>query len=131
MALTLDTQARIPVTALTTTTADPITADYTCGANAKALVVMILYAAATQRTGGAPTYNGVAMIQAESLAGVTEAVCELWYMLTPPTGAAYQISIQNDNPRTAWVYVASINAAAGYTCGLDDKIGRASCRERV
>jgi len=119
MALTLDTNARIPPTALSVTTANPITADYTCGANAAVLVLMIVYGSNVQRTGGSPTYNSVTLTQAESLAGVLEAVCEVWYLLQPPTGAAYQISIPNTNTRTTQVYVASVNAASGYTCALD------------
>src|SRR4030042_2065518 len=119
MALSYDTKARIPATALSTT-ASAATANYTCGANAEVLVVMILYAGVTARTGGAPTYNGVALTQAESRQGVTEASCELWYMLAPPTGSAYSINVPNSGGRTMWVYVASGNAASGYTCALDD-----------
>ncbi len=120
MALSYDTKLRIPATALATTAANPITADYTCGANAKILIVMVLYAGNVQRTGGSPTYNNVALSQAESLAGVTEAVCELWYLQNPPTGSALPISIPNTNTVTAWVYVVSVNAAAGYVIGVDD-----------
>ena len=119
MALSYDTKLRIPATALSTTNV-AASASYTCGANAKVLVVMVCYAGVTQRTGGAPTYNSVALQQAESLAGVTEAACELWYMLVPPVGSALTVNVPNDNGVTMWVYVASGNAAAGYVMGVDD-----------
>ena len=120
MALSFDTKGRVPATLSTTTTSDPITGSFACGANAKALVVMIFYAASTQRTGGTPTYNGLELTQVESLAGVTEASCEMWYLLDPPTGAPYDVVVQNDNTRTAWVHYISINAASGKTCAVDD-----------
>ena len=118
MALTFDTKLRIPATALSTTTGAP-TADFTCGANAEVLVVMIMWAGQTARTGGSPTYNGVALTEASTRQGVTETSVELWYMLAPPVGSALSVSVPNDGGRTMWVYVASGNAAAGYTCALD------------
>jgi hypothetical protein len=118
MALTYDTKGRIPVTPLTTTTG-VATANFTCGADAEVLVVMVLYSGVTARTGGAPTYNSVALTQAQSRQGVTETSCELWYMLAPPVSQALSVSVPNDNARTMWIYIASGNAAAGYTCALD------------
>jgi hypothetical protein len=119
LALTYDTKLRIPATALTTTTS-AASASYTCGATAGVLVVMVMYAGVTQRTGGAPTYNSVALTQAESLAGVTEAACELWYMLSPPKSQSLTVNVPNGNGVTMWVYVASATTAAGYTCALDN-----------
>lgn len=119
MALSLDTQARIPATALTTTTA-AASASYTCGANARVLVVMVLYAGVTARTGGAPTYNSVGLTQAETRQGVTEASCELWYLIDPPVSQSLTINVPNDNGRTMWVYVASGNAGAGMSVAFDD-----------
>src|SRR3972149_5749236 len=118
MALTFDTKARIPSTALSTTTS-AATGSYTCGTDAEVLVVQIMYAGVTARTGGAPTYNGVALVQVESRQGVTEASCEMWYMLSPPVSQSLQVLVPNDNARTMWVYVASANAAVGYTCAFD------------
>src|SRR3990172_9139769 len=118
MALTFDTKLRIPATALSTTTGAP-TADFTCGADAEVLVVMIMWAGQTARTGGSPTYNGVALTEASTRQGVTETSVELWYMLAPPVGSALSVSVPNDGGRTMWVYVASGNAAVGYTCALD------------
>src|SRR3990167_960174 len=118
MALTFDTKARIPSTALSTTTS-AATGSYTCGTDAEVLAVQIMYAGVTARTGGAPTYNGVALVQVESRRGVTEASCEMWYMLSPPVSQSLKVLVPNDNARTMWVYVASANAAVGYTCAFD------------
>jgi hypothetical protein len=118
MALAYDTKERIPATALTTTTGAP-TANYTCGANAGVLVVMLCWAGTTARTGGAPTYNGVALTQAGTQKTVTETSVEMWYLLSPPTGSALSLVVPNDGGMTMWVYVASATAAAGSTCAFD------------
>jgi len=117
MALTLDTYGHIPAAVSGTTTANPITGSFACGVNAEALVVMIFYAGNAQRTGGSPTFNSVGMTQVESTAGVTEVLCEMWYLLAPPTSGSYTVSIPNTNstPRTAWVNMVSINAPSGNT----------------
>ena len=45
---------------------NPLTSDYTCGASAKLLVLgMVVGSLAQERSGGAPTYNGVALTQAD------------------------------------------------------------------
>ena len=92
MALTLDTNARIPATALSTTTGAGTIA-YTCGANAEVLAVMVCYAGTAARTGGTPTYNSIGLTQAESRMGVTQTSVEMWYLIAPPVGAAYNINI--------------------------------------
>jgi hypothetical protein len=118
MSLAFDTKLRIPATALATTTG-AASANYACGANAGVLVVMICYAGTTPRTGGAPTYNGVALTQAQTSQGVAETSVEMWYLLSPPAGEALTINVPNDGGRTMCVYVASATAAPGYTCAYD------------
>ena len=125
MALAYDTKARIPATALSTTTSAP-TANYTCGANAGVLVVMICWSGQTGRTGGAPTYNGVALTEAASRQGVTETSVEMWYLLSPPTGSSLEIIVPNDGGLTMWVYVASATVASGNTCAYDASGSNAS-----
>jgi hypothetical protein len=120
MALTIHTPyGHIPAAVSDTTTNNPISGSYSCGVNTKAVVAMLFYAAATQRTGGTPTYGGENMLQAESLAGVTEAVCEMWYLINPPTGQQ-TISIPNANTRTAWVNIVGVNATSGCSVTVDD-----------
>src|SRR3990167_359553 len=80
---------------------------------------MIMWAGQTARTGGNPTYNGVALTEASTRQGVTETSVELWYILAPPVGSALSVSVPNGGGLTMWVYVASGNAAAGNTCVLD------------
>lgn len=95
---------------------DPKTFNHTCGAGATVLTLMLVIGGGTARTGGAPTYNSVAMTQADAArqaASSPETTVEMWYLLDPPTGSAYAISI----PNTGAVYItartASFKAAAG------------------
>ena len=118
MALSFDTKARIPATALQTTTS-AASASYTCGANAGVLVVMVCYAGVTARTGGAPTYDNVALTQVQSRQGVTETSVEMWYISTPPVNQSLTVNVPNDNGVTMWVYLASGNTTNGYTYALD------------
>ncbi len=75
---------------------NPLTLSYTVGVAGKLLVVGLGIGSTTARAGGAVTFNAVAMTQAGStLIAAAEVGCELWYMLNPPTGAAYNISVPN------------------------------------
>lgn len=90
MAHTFDTS----VTAFSST--NPVTLTFTCGAGVTVLALGIGYNGVVARAGGTPTYNGVAMLQADSTrTSGLEANVELWYMLAPPTGSAHTISIPN------------------------------------
>ena len=126
MALTLDTSLRIPATANETSAANPLAVDFTCGANAKALVVIVIYGGSTDRTGGSVTYNGVAMTDYLATVNATEVTSELWYKEDPPVGSAYSISIPNTNTRDIKAYAVSVNAAPGYTCSEDNGGGQAA-----
>ena len=121
MAFTFDAKAKS-----TASWANPHTLTFTCGANCKLLVVGVLTRANVPRIGGAPTYNGVALTQAESVqVGEAECTAELWYLSNPATGAAHTISIPNeedeDEEITALLTViaSSYSNAAAYTAVLD------------
>jgi len=101
------------------TSPNPRILSYTCGSGTTLLVVMIQHLQ-TSRTGGAPTYNSVAMTQvgAEVL-NAQEVGVEMWYMIDPPTGAAHDISVPNTGSQNIQVNAASFKAQAGATSALD------------
>lgn len=120
MAHTLDTSAQI-----SNSVANPATASYTCAANATLLVVGIAVGASAARTGTAPTYNGVALLQA----GTTQtqgpaggSSCELWYMLAPPQGSSLTVSIPNTGTTNLQVVISSWISATGMSA-LDQSNG--------
>lgn len=100
-------------------TANPATFSYTSGAGTTVLVLNLVVVNSTARTGGAPTYNGVAMTQADGTRMATETNTEMWYLLNPPTGSAYTVSIPNTNTRTIRAFTATAKAQSGYTSALD------------
>lgn len=118
MAHTFDTKAQI------TGNSSPLAANYTCGAGATLLVLTIVVGGATGRAGGAPTYNGVAMKQADTVRTATETNCEMWYMSNPTTGSALSISIPNTGSLSLYCCASSYKAQAGYTSVLDITIGQ-------
>lgn len=85
---------------------NPYTFSYTCGSGTTLFVLSIVVGGTTARAGGAPTYNSVAMTQADQnrIASSGETVAELWYLLSPPTGSAYTVSI----PNTGAVYLSPV-----------------------
>ena len=106
MAIGYDTSAQ----AVLGTTA--VSLAYTCGATAKLLTVFIVGATVTNRTTDAPTYNSVVLTRAGiSQAGAAECNSELWYMLNPPTGASYNIVVDNDGALSLRVMAASFTGA--------------------
>ena len=112
---TYDTKAQTATFANT----NPTTLSYTCGAGTTLLVLKIQHTNAS-RTGGAPTYNGVAYTQvgAEVL-NAQEVGVEMWYMPNPPTGSAYTISVPNAASGSMRITAASFKAQSGYTSALD------------
>ncbi|HNB88026.1 MAG TPA: hypothetical protein PLL38_15395, partial [Anaerolineales bacterium] len=102
-----------------TGTGNPLTQSYTIGSGGDLLVVSIVAGGATSRTGGAPTYNGVALTQADATRTATETVTEMWYLVNPPNGAAYNISIPNNGGLTLYATASSYFAQSGYTYALD------------
>jgi hypothetical protein len=114
MAFTLDTKARIAPS-----TNNPVTGNFTCGASAKLLVVTLAYAYGTRT--GTPTYNGVALTQADQVrnhSASPEACAELWYLCGPPVGSAYSVSVPNPNALSLEVVISSYNTAAGYSANF-------------
>ena len=99
---------------------NPVTQNYTVGAGGTLLVVSIVGDNNANRTGGAPTYNGIALTQANSTRIATETETEMWYLINPPTGAAYPISIPNGGGgMNLYVIASSYSAQPGYTSALD------------
>jgi hypothetical protein len=109
--------ARLPATA-TTTNANPATFTINCPAGTTVLWLGIVAGGTTARSGGAPTYDGVAMTagRAKTNAGGTPEECaETWYMLRPPTGSAYTISVPNSGTLAMTLIAACASAASGNT----------------
>ena len=75
-------------------TGNPRTQAYTCAAGSRLLVVG-LGVRIGPRAGGAPTYNAVTMTQAGTTRTQGNVSAELWYLLNPPTGVSYTISVPN------------------------------------
>lgn len=116
MAHTFDTNLRF------TGSTNPLTSAYTCGSGATLLVLGIVTGGPIQRSGGAPTYNGVALTQADQTRQYItnpETSCELWYLTDPGTGSALQISIPNPTSLTLHVQASSYIVESGFTSALD------------
>lgn len=117
MAITYDTKA-----SGTRSNDNPKTVSFTCNAAARVLVLALIVDGSTERTGGAPTYNSVAMTQADATRKATsspEANVELWYLLSPDTGSAHDISIPNSGSVYVTAYAASFKAATDFDMSLD------------
>ncbi len=116
MAHTFDTNLRF------SGNSNPLTSAYTCGASVKLLVVGIVTGGSVQRSGGAPTYNSVALTQADQTRQYNvnpETSCELWYLLRPAVSSALTVSIPNPSSLTLHVQVSSYNVASGFTSDID------------
>lgn len=86
--------------------ANPVAFNFTCAAGVRLLVLTLVIDGATPRAGGAPTYNSVAMTQADATRQAVispETTVEMWYSIDPGTGSAYSISI----PNTGSVYISA------------------------
>jgi hypothetical protein len=95
---------------------NPVSTTFTCPSGTTVLVLMLLYAGSTDRTGGAPTYNGVAMTLADGpRRAVTspEETAEVWYMLAPPTGVASTLSVPNSGALSCKLWMATFNSSTG------------------
>lgn len=118
MSITEDTKLDIAESGTT-----PITANYTCGANCKLLVLCIANDTPSTRSGGAPTYNGVDLIEAKAQVDEGgEGTAEIWYMSDPPVSSSLQISVPNTEDASSnncTVMVVSFNAAADKTILFD------------
>jgi len=97
---------------------NPYTFSYTCGSGTTLFVLSIVVGGTTARAGGAPTYNGVPLTQADQNRQSTETFAELWYLLNPSTGSAYQVSIPNTGGKYLSPVASSYKAATGYISAL-------------
>lgn len=116
-------------TTLATAATDPIvSASYTPTAGSTVVVLMLLVGGATDRAGGAPSYNGVAMTQADvTRKGTTspEASTELWYIAGVDTPSSGTFSIPNTGLLSIDYVGASALAGATMTSAFDVAIGSA------
>lgn len=96
----------------------PQTLSYTCASGVKLLVVCLAINAAA-RTGGTPTYNGVAMTQAGIKRSQGAQSAEIWFLVMPPTGSAYNISVPNTGVATVAIIASSYVGDPGFTYALD------------
>jgi hypothetical protein len=100
-------------------TNNPILLSHTTVANTKLLVVGIMTKTTVARTGGAPTFNGVAMTQVGSTkVGSAECTAELWYLSNPSIGT-YNVSVPNAGALTITVIASSYVDATVNSATLD------------
>lgn len=100
---------------------NPVTVSFTPVEGSTVLVLMICVGGGTDRTGGAPTFNGMTMVQAgtnQKAAASPETVVEMWYLLNPPI-ATKTISIPNSGSLTLFTTIATGKAEAGKGSDLD------------
>lgn len=94
---------------------NPLTASVAVATGETVLVVGLKINGATARTGGALTYAGLTMTQADIArfaATSPEAGAELWYYIDPPVGTA-NVSIPNAGSLTIFVQPALAKGPAG------------------
>lgn len=102
-------------TAHTSTTGNPATVAFTTIDGERVLVLLLKVRGATNRAGGAPTYAGRTMVQADSTqkaAASPEGSAEIWYLLDPPIGA-YNLVIPNTGGLTMYHMIATGRAVPG------------------
>jgi hypothetical protein len=106
--------------------ANPLTQGFPVGSGSSLLVVSIVTSGTTARSGGAPSYNGIALTQADVNRVASESITELWYLTNPPTGSSYNISVPNTGSRTLYVIASSYKAQPGYAYAFDVSNGTTS-----
>ncbi len=114
---------------IATASTSPITsATYTPTAGATCVVLMLIVGGATDRAGGAPTFNGVTMQQADTTRkGTTspEAGTEIWYIAGVSTPSSGTFTIPNTGSLSISYVAASGKAGSGLTSGFDVAVGSA------
>ena len=103
-------------------TGNPQTLAYTCAAGVKLLVVG-LGCRSGARAGTAPTYNSVAMTQAGTTRTQGNVSAELWYMLNPPTGTSYTISVPNTGAINVRIIASSYIPDPNFLYAIDQTNG--------
>jgi len=91
---------------------DDLTQSFTCGALAQILVLGIVVAGNVAREDAAPTYNSVAMTRAGTVQTATETNCEIYYLLNPAVGAAYNIVVPNSGTKTLYCQASSYRTSS-------------------
>lgn len=89
---------------------------FNCPAGTSVLILCIGWNAVSARTGGSPTFNGVPMVdsgQGQVSQGGGETTVEVWYMLAPPTGTGYTISVPNTGVLSLWLSASCYSSATG------------------
>lgn len=103
----------------------PITFAFTTNAGDTVLTLSLKVVGGTNRAGGAPTFNGVALTQVNSTqkaATSPEASAELWFLVDPPIGN-FTVSIPNTGTLTIFHQVVTGRAGSGKTSALDVSTG--------
>lgn len=124
MAHTYGAGGRLPASG-TTTTSNPVTVSLNLPSGTTVLWVGIVAGGTTARAGGAPTFNSVALSSANAktnAGGTPETCAEDWFLLAPPTGASYTLSIPNSGALALTVIYAHAKAATGKTSVFDNEI---------
>lgn len=73
--------------------------NYTCGAGTQLLILGVTDSSGMVRKATIPTYGGIPFKQINILqraASAPEVAVEMWYLLSPSTGAAYQVLLEGD-----------------------------------
>ena len=109
----------------TSAATSPVTFSFTTAASDTVLVLMLKVDGALERVGGAPTFGGVTMTQADitrkAITGI-EASAELWYLESPAAGAQ-TVSIPNTGAVVVYHMAATGRAGAGFASALDQANG--------
>lgn len=114
MAHTLDTT----YSDVTGPTTNPLTFSYTA-ASGVTLIILSIMTERNARTGGAPTFDGVTMVQAGSTETSTESKTEIWYLVSSiTTGSSITVSIPNSGSASLHIGMTSWTSSTGAS-GLD------------
>jgi len=98
---------------------NPITVAITPTSGATLLVVGIVTNGNVARTGGAPTFNAIALTHiASRTGGAYETSVEMWYLPNPSIGS-YNVSVPNTGTNELHIVASVYKAQAGYTSTLD------------
>lgn len=92
-----------------------VSASFTVASDETVLVLLLKVVGGTNRAGGAPSFTGQAMTQANSTqkaASSPECSAELWYLEAPPVGPG-TVSIPNTGSATVYYQLATGKSATG------------------
>lgn len=98
---------------------NPVLVSITPTSGATLLVLGLVMKYDVDRTGGAPTFDGVALTQAGSTQkSTTEATAELWYLISPSIGT-YNVSVPNTGAEEINAVASVFKAGAGLVSAFD------------